>query len=207
MGSCILAKLIFRLLSHSGLFWLILHEPFALKSTWEILICQSLGQKFSGYIWNEILTLLIRKDLTNGKTLNEIRTQKLLPHNHFLTANRWSFFHYLEAIQPKNMFTCFIIKSSLIHFGDDSQWLIQVNTVKEITICQIKMKKKGSIIFSVFRSRAKAKRDFCVLCYWICISRNLWRTPEARVFVKLQKLSYRCDPKKTSLDRKLVWSP
>lgn len=136
MGSCILAELIFRLLSHSGLFWLTLHEPFALKSTWEILVCQSLGQKFPGYIWNEILTLLISKDLTNAKALNEIRMQNLLPHNNFLTVNHWSFFHCLEAVQPTNIFTCFsFTKGTLIYFGGGSQW-IPFNT-KKITVSQI----------------------------------------------------------------------
>lgn len=60
---------------------------FCFKSTWEILVCQSLGQNFPAYIWNENLTLLISKDLTNAKALNETWTQKLLPYNHFLTAN------------------------------------------------------------------------------------------------------------------------
>lgn len=55
--------------------FVLINITWALKSMWEILVCQSLGQKFPGYIWNEILTLLISKDLTNAKALNEIGTQ------------------------------------------------------------------------------------------------------------------------------------
>lgn len=77
-----------------------------------------------------------KQDLTNAKVLNEIRMQNLLPHNNFLTVNHWIFFHYLEAVQPKNIFTCFnFTKGALIYFGDGSQWLIPFNT--NITVSQI----------------------------------------------------------------------
>lgn len=160
MGSCILAKLIFRLLSHSGLFWLTLHEPFASKSMWEILVCQSLGQKFPGYIWNEILTLLISKGLTNAKALNKIGTQKLLPHNYFLTGNHWRFFRYLEAIQPKNIICSPVLTLSevvsLTLVKTHNGWynLTQKGKLQSV---KSKWKGKGVLFFLYFRVELREK--------------------------------------------------
>lgn len=60
------------------------------------------------------------------------------------------------------------------------------NVVKEIAVCQIKMKGKGVLFYLYFRGELMQKHT---TAYSATGSRSIWRVPpEARIFVKPQRL-------------------
>lgn len=112
------------------------------------------------------------KGLTNAKRLNEIRTQKLLSHNHFLTANHWRF---STIWRPYSLRICSPVLSlskvvSLVMTHNGWYNLTQYRKLQSV---KSEWKVKRVLFFSLFQNRTETKRDFGVFCYWMYISRNL----------------------------------
>lgn len=172
MGRFILAKLIFGLLSHSGLFWLTLGECFSVKSMWGILLCQSQEARIPWLYLERNPDPINKQKFDKCQKAEWDQNTKLLPSNHFLTANHWRFSTIWRPYSLRIGSPVLSLSKVVFLMMTHNAWY-NLTQYRKLESVKLKWKGKRVLFFSLFQSRTKTKRDLCVFCYWTYISRNL----------------------------------